>query len=168
MRDNLNAPPVNPLPWIVWAIALPIIALEVVVSLGARGVVGGPTAIGWRLDAMERMAFSPEEKVAIARQIGLAQDLEEFRTLQPPQPPTLPLPLALPTLDLLPRLSGFLGPMEEAAVAAAAAAAGGGAGTWAAVGTAALAVLMAEMSLFMVCLFLLHVREHFSRLKDLI
>lgn len=60
MRDNLNAQPVNPLPWIVWAIALPIIALEVVVSLGARGVVGGPTAIGWRLDAMERMAFSPE------------------------------------------------------------------------------------------------------------
>ena len=38
-----------------------------------------------------------------------------------PQPSTLPLPLALPTLDLLPRLSGFLGPMEEAAVAAAAA-----------------------------------------------
>ena len=40
--------------------------------------------------------------------------------LQPPQPPTLPLPLALPTLDLLPRLSGLLGPMEEVAVAAAA------------------------------------------------
>ena len=34
--------------------------------------------------------------------------------------PTLPLPLALPTLDLLPRLSGLLGPMEEAAVAAVA------------------------------------------------
>ena len=56
----------------------------------------------------------------------------------------------------------------NAAAVAAAAAAGAGAGTWAAVGTAALAVLMAEMSLFMVCLFLLHVREHFSRLKDLI
>ena len=45
---------------------------------------------------------------------------DEDGTLQPPQPPTLPLPLALPTLDLLPRLSGLLGPMEEAAVAAAA------------------------------------------------
>ena len=45
---------------------------------------------------------------------------DEDGTLQRPQPPTLPLPLALPTLDLLPRLSGLLGPMEEAAVAAAA------------------------------------------------
>ena len=45
---------------------------------------------------------------------------DEDGTLQPPQPPTLPLPLALLTLDLLPRLSGLLGPMEEAAVAAAA------------------------------------------------
>ena len=40
--------------------------------------------------------------------------------LQPPQPSTLPLPLALPTLDLLSCLSGLLGPMEEVAVAAAA------------------------------------------------
>ncbi len=45
---------------------------------------------------------------------------DEDGTLQRPQPPTLPLPLALPTLDLLPRLRGLLGPMEEAAVAAAA------------------------------------------------
>ena len=44
---------------------------------------------------------------------------DEDGTLQRPQPPTLPLPLALPTLDLLPRLRGLLGPMEEAAVAAA-------------------------------------------------
>ena len=41
-------------------------------------------------------------------------------TLQPPQPLTLPLPLALPTLDLLSHLSGLLGPMEEGAVAVAA------------------------------------------------
>ena len=46
--------------------------------------------------------------------------VREDGTLQPPQPPTLPLPLALPTLDLLPHLSGLLGPIEEAAVAAAA------------------------------------------------
>ena len=44
---------------------------------------------------------------------------DEDGTLQSPQPPTLPLPLALPTLDLLSRLSRLLGPMEEAAVAAA-------------------------------------------------
>ena len=40
---------------------------------------------------------------------------DEDGTLLPPQPPTLPLPLALPKLDLLPRLSGLLGPTEEAA-----------------------------------------------------
>ncbi len=45
---------------------------------------------------------------------------DEDRTLQPPQPPALPLPLALPTLDLLLRLSELLGPMEEVTVAAAA------------------------------------------------
>ena len=45
---------------------------------------------------------------------------DEDGTLQPPQPPALPLPLALPTLDLLSCLSGLLGPMEEVAVAAAA------------------------------------------------
>ncbi len=45
---------------------------------------------------------------------------DEDGTLQPPQPPALPLPLAFPTLDLLSRLSGLLGPMEEVAVAVAA------------------------------------------------
>ena len=50
----------------------------------------------------------------------MAAVLGEDETLQPPQPLTLPLPLALLTLDLLSRLSGLLGPMEEAAVAVAA------------------------------------------------
>ncbi|MDR0809606.1 MAG: rhomboid family intramembrane serine protease [Gemmobacter sp.] len=60
MRDrNLNASPVNPLPWVVWALVLPMIAMEVVLSLGARGIIGGPLAIGWRQDAVQRFAFSP-------------------------------------------------------------------------------------------------------------
>jgi len=59
MQDT-NAPPLNPLPPVVWALALPIIAMEVVVNLGARGLVGGPEAVGWRLDALQRFAFSPE------------------------------------------------------------------------------------------------------------
>ncbi len=59
MQDP-NAPPLNPLPWVVWALALPIIAMEVVVSLGAGGLVGGPDAVGWRLQAVERFAFSPD------------------------------------------------------------------------------------------------------------
>ena len=59
MQDT-NAPPLNPLPPVVWALALPIIAMEVVVNLGARGLVGGPEAVGWRLDALQRFAFSPD------------------------------------------------------------------------------------------------------------
>lgn len=60
MQDNMNAPPLNPLPMVVWMLALPMIAMEVVLSLGAGGVVGGPQAIGWRIDAVQRFAFSPD------------------------------------------------------------------------------------------------------------
>ncbi len=60
MQTDPNAPPFNPLPWIVWALALPLIAMEAVVGLGAAGLVGGPDAIGWRLDAIQRFAFAPD------------------------------------------------------------------------------------------------------------
>ncbi len=60
MNDNLNAPPLNPLPMVVWLVALPIIAMEVVLGLGARGLVGGAQGVGWRIDAIQRFAFSPE------------------------------------------------------------------------------------------------------------
>ncbi len=55
-----NAPPLNPLPPIVWVIALPIIAMEFVLNLGGRGVVGGPRAVGWRSEALERFGFFPD------------------------------------------------------------------------------------------------------------
>lgn len=55
-----TAPPFNRLPPIVWILALPIIAMEVVASIGATGLVGPPEAIGWRLDAVQRFAFSPD------------------------------------------------------------------------------------------------------------
>lgn len=58
MQDR-NAPPLNPLPAIVWALALPIIAMEIVVGLGGSGVVGGLEGAGWRLQALERFVFSP-------------------------------------------------------------------------------------------------------------
>lgn len=60
MQDNLTAPPLNPLPMVVWVLALPMIAMEVVLSLGAGGVVGGPQSIGWRSEAIQRFAFSPD------------------------------------------------------------------------------------------------------------
>lgn len=59
MQDH-NAPPLNPLPWVVWAIALPIIAMEAVVALAGASLLGGAEGVGWRLQAVERFAFSPD------------------------------------------------------------------------------------------------------------
>ena len=47
------------LPAIVWVLALPIIAMEVVVGLAGAGVLGGLEGAGWRLQALERFVFSP-------------------------------------------------------------------------------------------------------------
>lgn len=55
-----NENPVNPLPPAVIALALMIVAIEAIFGLGARGLAGGPEAVGWRLAAIERYAFSPE------------------------------------------------------------------------------------------------------------
>lgn len=60
MQQDHNAPPLNPLPGVVWLLALPIIAMEVVLNLGERGLAGGPMAAGWRMDAVQRFAFSPD------------------------------------------------------------------------------------------------------------
>ncbi|MEX5728271.1 membrane associated rhomboid family serine protease [Rhodovulum iodosum] len=58
MQPDPNASALNPLPPVVWALALPIIAMEVVLGAGAAGLVGGPSAVGWRLEAIERFGFS--------------------------------------------------------------------------------------------------------------
>ncbi|HMO08662.1 MAG TPA: rhomboid family intramembrane serine protease [Paracoccaceae bacterium] len=58
--SNLNAPPLNPLPPVVWLLMLPVVAFEVAFALGAAGLAGGPSGIGWRLDAVQRFAFSPQ------------------------------------------------------------------------------------------------------------
>ena len=60
MDPDRNAPPLNPLPWIVWVLALPLIAMEVVLSLAEAGLVGGPQGAGWRLLAVERFGLFPE------------------------------------------------------------------------------------------------------------
>lgn len=59
MSDHIE-PPVNPLPGIVVALALPIVAIELWLGAGARGFVGGPEAIGWRLDAIREYGFFSE------------------------------------------------------------------------------------------------------------
>ncbi|WP_406648270.1 rhomboid family intramembrane serine protease [Aliisedimentitalea scapharcae] len=60
MSDTENTAPVNPLPPAVVALVLIIMGVEAAFSLGARGIVGGPGAIGWRLDAVQSYAFSSE------------------------------------------------------------------------------------------------------------
>jgi len=50
-------PFVNPLPWGVVALFLPILAVEIVLSLAGRGILGGPAGIGWRLDAVRDYGF---------------------------------------------------------------------------------------------------------------
>jgi membrane associated rhomboid family serine protease len=60
MDQDPNAPPVNPLPPVVWILALPLIAMELVLSLAEGGLIGGAQGIGWRLQAVERFAAFPE------------------------------------------------------------------------------------------------------------
>ncbi|MCC1493962.1 rhomboid family intramembrane serine protease [Cognatishimia sp. F0-27] len=58
MTHPHNESPVNPLPPVVVALFLIMAGLELAFSLGARGLIGGPDAVGWRTMAIERFAFS--------------------------------------------------------------------------------------------------------------
>jgi len=60
MSSEHYTPAVNPLPPVVAALFLVIMGIEVTFSLGTRGLVGGPQAVGWRLEAIESYAFSGE------------------------------------------------------------------------------------------------------------
>lgn len=60
MDQDRNASPLNPLPMIVWVLVLPLVAMELVLSLAGAGLVGGAQGIGWRLQAVERFALFPE------------------------------------------------------------------------------------------------------------
>lgn len=79
MDQDPNAPPLNPLPWIVWVLALPLIAMELVLWLAERGLVGGAQGIGWRLQAVERFGLFPE-LLKYQWQTG-GQPLEELHRL---------------------------------------------------------------------------------------
>ena len=59
-EQDPNAAPVNPLPPIVWILALPLIAMELVLTLAANGLVGGTQGVGWRLQAVETFGLFPE------------------------------------------------------------------------------------------------------------
>lgn len=56
--NSQNNSPFNTLPPVVVALFLLIMGIEIVFSLGARGLMGGPQAVGWRLDAVQTYGFS--------------------------------------------------------------------------------------------------------------
>ncbi|MDJ0859023.1 MAG: rhomboid family intramembrane serine protease [Dinoroseobacter sp.] len=58
MNSNPESP-FNPLPPSVIALSAVILGIEVLFSLGARGIIGGPEAVGWRLAALEDWSFIP-------------------------------------------------------------------------------------------------------------
>lgn len=52
-----DASPINPLPPVVVAIALAIVGIELVFQAGARGYLGGPEAVGWRITIIQDYGF---------------------------------------------------------------------------------------------------------------
>jgi len=59
MSDDHQDPfPVNPLPPVVVALALVIFGIEVLFLAGGQGIIGGPAAIGWRMEALQNYGFS--------------------------------------------------------------------------------------------------------------
>jgi len=57
-RDPIAEAPFNPLPKSVIVLVAVILGIEVLFTLGARGLIGGPDAIGWRLNAVRDWAFA--------------------------------------------------------------------------------------------------------------
>lgn len=58
MHQDRNAPPVNPLPPVVWVLFLGIVVPEVIFLLAETGLVGGAGAIGWRFTTVADYGFS--------------------------------------------------------------------------------------------------------------
>jgi membrane associated rhomboid family serine protease len=56
MNKDITAPPLNPLPPVVWLLALPMVAVELVLSLGAGTGFFGPQAVGWRSTAIQAVS----------------------------------------------------------------------------------------------------------------
>jgi membrane associated rhomboid family serine protease len=58
--DDIFQPILNPLPPAVWVLVLGMLSVELVIWAGTTGFVGGPRAVGWRLEAIRSFAvFEP-------------------------------------------------------------------------------------------------------------
>jgi membrane associated rhomboid family serine protease len=51
--------PINPIPPVVVALFLGLVGIELVLTLGQMGYIGGPQAVGWRISLQEQYGFSP-------------------------------------------------------------------------------------------------------------
>ncbi|MFZ1662906.1 MAG: rhomboid family intramembrane serine protease [Paracoccaceae bacterium] len=59
MREGYDVSPFNAIPSVVLVPLLPILAIEIVLSLGDIGVAGGAAGIGWRQEVLTRFALNP-------------------------------------------------------------------------------------------------------------
>lgn len=58
MSEYHDPSPINPLPPAVWLLFIAIALPELAFSAGEAGLIGGPQAVGWRLNALNDYAFS--------------------------------------------------------------------------------------------------------------
>ena len=58
MSEYHDPSPINPLPPAVWFLFFALALPELVFSVGEAGLMGGPQAVGWRLNALNDYAFS--------------------------------------------------------------------------------------------------------------
>ena len=56
--QNHNASPFNALPPVAVALALAMVVIELALELAQNGYLGGAAGVGWRLEALQRYAFS--------------------------------------------------------------------------------------------------------------
>lgn len=71
----------NALPPVVVALALAIFGVELLISAGARGYVGGAEAVGWRLEAIREFAFFGQLlDFVVERQAWTSPELLRFVT----------------------------------------------------------------------------------------
>ena len=74
-----SQPVVNPLPPVVVALALAIFAVEVLLSAGARGLIGGDAGVGWRVEAIQSYGFfAPLLEFIVQRQMWTTPELVRF------------------------------------------------------------------------------------------
>jgi len=79
-----GASPIGDLPPLVVVIALAIGLVEIALSLGGAGLVGGPYAVGWRVQAIQALGMSPAAWEAMGARGLFAEPLLSLRLVAYP------------------------------------------------------------------------------------